>query len=112
MLNDYDNAKQILKKYNQEHLLAFYDELDDDKKQALIEQICSTNFRQIFDLYEASKHDENISQSDISPLDYNVKASLSEEEINFYKSVGNKAIRSNKCAALTLAGGQGTRLRI
>lgn len=112
MLENYDNAKQILAKYHQEHLLAFYDELSDDEKNALINQICSTNFRQIFDLYEASKNDEVISKNEIEPLNYNVKSQLSNDQISFYENIGINTIRENKCAALTLAGGQGTRLRI
>ena len=110
MLDNYDNAKQILVKYHQEQLLAFYDELDDKEKKALINQICSTNFRQIFDLYEASKHDEIITQNEIAPLSYNIKAKLSNEEINFYENIAKESIKKSKCAALTLAGGQGTRL--
>ena len=33
MDNQYLKAKEILKKYNQEHLLAFYDKLTQEKKE-------------------------------------------------------------------------------
>ena len=39
MLQDYESAKSVLKKYNQEHLLNFYDELNNEEKLALINQI-------------------------------------------------------------------------
>ena len=32
-----EEAKSILKKYNQEHILNGYDKLDDNKKQILLE---------------------------------------------------------------------------
>ena len=37
-------AKEILKKYNQEHLLCFYDELNEEQKECLINQICSKDY--------------------------------------------------------------------
>lgn len=37
-------AKEILKKYNQEHLLHFYDELSKDEKNRLLDQILTINF--------------------------------------------------------------------
>ena len=40
-------AKSILKKYNQEHLLFFYDELNESQKKLLLEQILSINFDEI-----------------------------------------------------------------
>ena len=33
MDNQYLKAKEILKKYNQEHLLVFYNNLEEDKKE-------------------------------------------------------------------------------
>ena len=39
MENELCKAKEILKKYNQEHLLNFYDELTEDEKKILISQI-------------------------------------------------------------------------
>ena len=51
MDNQYLKAKEILKKYNQEHLLAFYDKLTQEKKEKLINQILNINFEQINKLY-------------------------------------------------------------
>ena len=45
MDNQYLKAKEILKKYNQEHLLAFYDKLTQEKKEKLINQIL--NIKQV-----------------------------------------------------------------
>lgn len=110
MIEDLEKAKDILKKYNQEHLLNFYDELNDDEKTLLIKQICNIDFDKIFNLYEASKIDEVIPTKLIEPLPYIDKSKLSEDEINFYNQIGGNFITENKFAVVTMAGGQGTRL--
>lgn len=110
MIDNYERAKSILAEYHQEHLLNFYDELDDTNKELLVNQICRIDFEQIFDLYEASKIDEVIPPSFIEPLRYKVKAQLSNDEIAYYEAIGMDAILHLKCAVVTMAGGQGTRL--
>ena len=92
MIENYEKAKSILEEYHQEHLLNFYEELNTDEQQALIDQICRINFKQIFDLYEASKIDEIIPHNLIEPLPYNVKNQLSDRDLSFYSEIGNKMI--------------------
>ena len=92
MDNQYLKAKEILKKYNQEHLLAFYDKLTQEKKEKLINQILNINFEQINKLYENTNN-------------------ISDEERKHYKNLGIEEIKKGKLAAVTMAGGQGTRLR-
>ncbi len=110
MMQNYEMAKRILAKYKQEHLLNFYDELNNDEKEQLISQICQINFEQIFSLYEASKKDELIPHRSIAPLPYTIKKDLTTEEFMYYCSIGENAIVNGKYAVVTLAGGQGTRL--
>ncbi len=110
MLQNYEQAKALLANYKQEHLLAFYDELNEEEKQLLINQIFQIDFEEIFRLYEASKIDEMIPHHKIEPLPYLVKNQLSKPEIISYQSIGKKVISSGKYAVVTLAGGQGTRL--
>lgn len=110
MVQNYEKAKSILSKYHQEHLLNFYDELNNEEKEFLINQICNINFQQIFDLYEASKIDEVIPQNLIEPLYYTIKKDLSNEELTYYNQIGKDSIINGKYAVVTLAGGQGTRL--
>lgn len=103
-------VNSILEKYNQKHLIQFYDELDDNQKEALLNQILSINFQEIFDLYDASMLPENFSLKDLSPLEYVEKSNFSEEEIRFYSKIGENIINQNSFAVVTMAGGQGTRL--
>ena len=41
---NYNEAMEKLKKYGQEHVLSYYDELTDEQKRVLIEQIDRTDF--------------------------------------------------------------------
>ena len=74
---DLENAKKILKKYNQEHLLNFYDKLSVNQKEILINQILSIDFDEIFSLYDNSMTDNFPLTQKVSPLPYIGKCSLS-----------------------------------
>ena len=52
MNEKYEEAKKLVKKYNQEHLLKFYDELDEEKKKELLDQILSIDFELMEKLYK------------------------------------------------------------
>lgn len=104
------DTMQILKKYNQEHLLNFFNELTNSEKEILLSQIHNTNFDEINKLYIHSNLDDSISFDRISPIPFIEKEKLSKEEIEHYFQIGNEAINREKLAVITLAGGQGTRL--
>ena len=104
------DTMQILKKYNQEHLLNFFNELTNSEKEILLSQIHNTNFDEINKLYIHSNLDDSISFDRISPIPFIEKEKLSKEEIEHYFKIGNEAINREKLAVITLAGGQGTRL--
>lgn len=103
-------AKEILEKYNQEHLLYFYDELSIEEKNILVNQILNIDFEKITNLYINSKEDEDLSNIEITPLSHIEKDKLTESEINYYTQIGEFIIKSNQVAIVTMAGGQGTRL--
>lgn len=109
-MKNYDNAKSLLKTYNQEHLLRFYNELNTEEKETLVNQICQIDFKQIFDLYEASKIDEVVPTNLIEPLPYVDKEKLSQSDLEFYTNIGKNSIKNGEYAVVTMAGGQGTRL--
>lgn len=110
MVQNLEKAKDILKKYHQEHLLAFYDELNNKEKAYLLNQICNINFEQILNLYEASKIDEVLPSNLIEPLPYNIKREIPKDKFALYENIGIDAIKRGKFAVVTMAGGQGTRL--
>lgn len=110
MDDNLNTTKHVLKKFNQEHLLDFFDELTFEQQQQLLSEIHCIDFENINNLYLQSYMDDSISFDRISPLPYISKSNLSREEILHFSQVGNNIIKNGNLAVITLAGGQGTRL--
>ena len=104
-----EEIRQILKKYNQEHLLNGYDNLDENKQKELIKQIENLDFELINSLYNNTKKEIKNDIDKITPIDYLDKYKL-KDKYKYYENIGKKAIKDKKLAAVTMAGGQGTRL--
>lgn len=103
-------TKEILKKYGQEHLLSNYEKLSDEDKSRLLNDILTIDFGEISKLYEQTKHKIEFENCKIEPIEHVDKAKLSNEEIQKYSEIGIEQIKKGKLAAVTMAGGQGTRL--
>ena len=108
--NDFNNIQEILKKYNQEHLLMFYNELNDFEKQSLLNQLNSINYEKVNNLYNNLKNFTIPLDEVIEPLDYFIKSELSENQKSLLNNIGENVLKQNTYAVLTMAGGQGTRL--
>ena len=104
-----EEIQDILKKYGQEHLLNHYDSLDEKKKQKLLEHIGNIDFELVNNLYNSTKEQKTNSHDEITPIDYLDKFKLNDQ-YKYYEAIGKKAIKEGKLAAVTMAGGQGTRL--
>ena len=104
-----EEIRQILKKYNQEHLLNGYNNLDENKQKELIKQIENLDFELINSLYNNTKKEIKNDIDKITPIDYLDKYKLNDK-YKYYENIGKKAIKDKKLAAVTMAGGQGTRL--
>ena len=103
-------ARDILQKYNQEHLLNFYNEISEEQKNILINQILTINFEEIITLYTNSINHKPIYNEEITPLLHFEKDRLDNITIENYTSLGESIIKNNQLAIVTMAGGQGTRL--
>lgn len=104
-----EELRSLLKKYGQEHLLNHYESLDTRHKEGLINQIESVNFELVNSLYEHTKKEEKRESDEITPIEYLDKYKL-YDDYKYYENIGKKAIKEGKLAAVTMAGGQGTRL--
>ena len=96
MENKLKIAKNILKKYNQEHLLYFYDELSQEQKNHLLNQILNINFEKILTIYNNSlnfHYDPNVK---ISPISHIEKNKLSIDNINYYSKSHDEEFESYK----------------
>ncbi len=105
-----EELQNVLKKYGQEHLLNHYQTLDEIHKKELLNQIESINFELINSLYDHTKKKEKNANDEITPIEYLDKYKLNDE-YKYYENIGKKVIKEGKLAAVTMAGGQGTRLR-
>lgn len=101
---------QILKEFNQEYVLSFWNDLTDEEKNILANQVRSIDFAKMNMLYYNSTLDDSISYDRISPIPYIDRLNLTKDELKHYSDIGNLVINSGKLAIITLAGGQGTRL--
>jgi UDP-N-acetylglucosamine pyrophosphorylase len=109
-LEKYEQAKSILAKYGQEHLLTNYEGLTEQKKEELVEQILRINFEEIGELYELAK--KNVATDNvIEPTPYIEKAKLSNEELEKYRKIGEAELRKGNYAVVTMAGGQRNKIR-
>ena len=100
----------ILKVYNQEHVIRLLEKLDEEKKAELIEQISHIDFHQIMELYDNTKKEIEIKENKIEPLEYLDKEKLTKEQKEEFENLGEEVIKNNQYAVVTMAGGQGTRL--
>lgn len=100
---NYNEAMEKLKKYGQEHVLKYYDELPDEQRNTLIEQIDRTDFTVIGQAAETGK------RGIIAPI-----KAMTIPEIDMgrerFERIGMEAIKAGKLGAVLLAGGMGTRL--
>lgn len=99
-------AKEKLEKYGQEHILKYYDQLNEQEKEMLLAQIESTDMS----ILEACRHREELAQKGvITPLAAMQLTEIEENREDF-TATGLEAIRAGKVGAVLLAGGMGTRL--
>lgn len=103
-------VKELLQKYGQEHLLLKYEEMTNEDKEILLDQILKIDFPQILDLYEKTKQKIELGNDKIDPISYVDKDKMSNEEKQRYTEIGEDFIKSGKLGFVTMAGGQGTRL--
>ena len=109
MEHNIEEIKRTLKKYGQEHLLNFYETLDERKQDQLLKQIENIDFELINSLYNKTKDGNKNDDADIEPIDFIDKYKLNGD-YKYYEEIGEKSIKAGKLAVVTMAGGQGTRL--
>ena len=107
---NFDNIQYELKKYNQEHLLMFFDELNSYEREKLLNQLSTINYEKVNSLYNSLKNYSIPTDEVIEPLDYYIKNNFTESEKSLLNDIGENILRQNTYAIITMAGGQGTRL--
>lgn len=111
MKNQEKQAIEVLEKYNQHHIVEHIKKLDEDKKIEILEQIKEIDFQEATDLYKRTQQDREKRNAKIEPLQTINTDQIDPEQKNEYIKAGEKILKENKFAVVTMAGGQGTRLR-
>ena len=101
---------ELLKEYNQEHIIRWINTLDEEKKREIIEQIKQIDFHQMTELYDNTKKEIEIKENKIEAIKYIDKEKLTVIEKEELEGLGEQIIRKGEYAVVTMAGGQGTRL--
>ena len=111
----YDTIKKMLAKVGQEHLLKFVNELTKPQQEQLLQQINQIDFEELNELIEKYvKNKPEIKIPDtISPAPYFPESPEGESQKELYTKAekrGKQLLSNGQVAALTVAGGQGSRL--
>ena len=102
----FEEAKAKLEKFDQLHVLKYYDELSDAEKAELIAQIEDTDFSVVENCKNLGK---SAGRGEFAPLAA-MQVSEIEKRRDELFAIGKKALKEGKIAACLLAGGMGTRL--
>ncbi|MHC4735788.1 MAG: UTP--glucose-1-phosphate uridylyltransferase [Planctomycetota bacterium] len=111
----FENTEKLLEEHNQSHLLAFWEQLNEDEKQNLLAQVHQLDFAKIDD-WVANFMKKCVStdiSANLSPTSsYSPAPADAEQKRKYGKALelGRELISAGKVAALVVAGGQATRL--
>ena len=100
-------VKEILKEQNQEQILEYQTENNEE----LLDKILNINFEQLNKLYEKAIKKEEKIETKVEPISYVDKENLEAEEREKYEKIGEKIIKEGKYAVVTMAGGQRNKAR-
>lgn len=102
-MNKYEQAIELLNKYNQPKLK---NELEENKNEQLIDQILSIDFKQIELVKSEIGKEKEFSNDVIENIHYIDPSKISEDMLQHYKEIGENIISEGHYAVVTMAGGQ------
>lgn len=118
-MTDFDSVIALLKKYDQEHIIKFWDRLDEREKKLLLKDIYEINIPEVVGMFKKTVEDVT---ADRQKLDDRMKPIPAElygavnrspsELLTKYEQIGLEQISQGKVGVLLMAGGQGTRLGV
>lgn len=112
----YDDIKQKFANAGQGHVFRFFDELSDEEKNSLVEQLKLIDLDELKNLNEelvfSKQQAASVDFSKLQPAEYKPLPAdkTSDAEWAKAKQTGEEAIKAGRLAAFVVAGGQGTRL--
>jgi UDP-N-acetylglucosamine/UDP-N-acetylgalactosamine diphosphorylase len=103
----------ILRPYGQEHLLAFWDDLDPGQRESLAQQIEAIDFGLLRRLYEGCGQHENLREVAARsgpPPAFRLDTARNAFTPQQAQKRAEESLRAGQIGAILVAGGQGTRL--
>jgi UDP-N-acetylglucosamine/UDP-N-acetylgalactosamine diphosphorylase len=103
-----NELRQRLRKHGQEHVLAWWERLDEEQRDGLVSQLQAIDLDELRALHERrTQKAAKIDAARIAPLP---QAPRDEAQLAYCHTCGEEAYRAGQVAFLVVAGGQGTRL--
>lgn len=109
-----EQYRRLLPQLHQQHLLAFWDSLDDARRSQLLNDLDQVDFERcapLIDTHVRTRPEIQIPERLEPP--HTLPASPGPDQVEMYeraRAAGVESIRAGRVAAFTVAGGQGTRL--
>lgn len=110
MIKEYKKVKEILQQYNQNHIVRYLENSNDEIKEKIIEQVLKIDFEELKELYNKVFEEIYVDLEELQPIVGLKPNKLPQEELKQIEEIGIEIIKNNKFAVATMAGGQGTRL--
>lgn len=112
-----DSIKKLYKLYNQDHVFKNFNLLSSKQKLGLINQLKSIDIKFLNNVFSIFRNKTNNNILDLKSLDtydyFSIEKQHKEQaKLITHKNIGKAFIQSGKLAALTVAGGMGSRLGV
>lgn len=118
-MSDFDSVIILLKKYDQEHIIKFWDKLDEKKQKILLDDIRDINIPEVVGMFRKTIENINSDQKKLdnrmNPIPAELYGAVNrspEELLVNYEQIGLEQISQGRVGVLLMAGGQGTRLGV
>ena len=102
-----NETRQRLERTGQQHLLAFWDRLDDAHRAHLLGEIARLPLEHLASMLSQAASLQKPAAGDIRPVRPVLRGAPDADK---YRAIGADLVRRGKVAAFVVAGGQGTRL--
>lgn len=108
-MNETEQIIEILTNNNQTKILELLKNVTEEQRKQLVKELLKVDFNQVKRLY-INKDKKNKKEDIIEPIKYVDKNKLNSKQKSELEKLGEKVLRQNQYAVVTMAGGQGTRL--